>query len=131
MGSMPDLLIPHYRMEDVNLKHALGLSLLKKLCKDEKTNFVFSPLSLGTAFAMLVAGLKGDTKDEVITFLGGKNEDTLHKLYTGLVANKDLPLKIANKYVVQDKITVLSGFNDLLKVGHFSSTRYHYMSASS
>lgn len=38
---------------------ALGMTLMKVLCAETKENFVFSPLSLGMAFTMLVAGLKG------------------------------------------------------------------------
>ncbi|XP_003744266.1 putative serpin-Z12 [Galendromus occidentalis] len=107
-------------MSGTNCKHQLGVSLLQKLCKDEKSNFVFSPLSLGTAFAMLAAGLKGDTKEELLQFLGCKNETALHEMYASVLANKDLPLKIANKYVAQDKVTVLKDFDEFLKTKYQS-----------
>lgn len=96
-------------------KFALGMTLLQKLCTQTKENFVFSPLSLGTAFAMLTAGLKGETKQEVLTLLGISDEAELHKMYAELIANKDLPLKIANKYLADHRVEVQPTFDKLLK----------------
>ena len=42
----------------MNLEFSLGLKLLKELSKDEKSNFIFSSLSLGITFAMLAASLE-------------------------------------------------------------------------
>ncbi|XP_022659097.1 leukocyte elastase inhibitor-like isoform X3 [Varroa destructor] len=94
---------------------ALGMTLMKVLCAETKENFVFSPLSLGMAFTMLVAGLKGDTKKEVLGFLGCANEDALHKMYSEITKDKNLPLKIANKYLAQHTCKVKENFEKLMR----------------
>ncbi|OQR66414.1 putative serpin-Z12-like [Tropilaelaps mercedesae] len=99
----------------VEMSLTLGMMLLKKLCKESKDNFVFSPMSLGTAFAMLVAGLKGDTKKELLTLLDCADEATLHEMYSDFVKNKNLPIKIANKYLAQQDYKVKDDFDKLLK----------------
>jgi len=103
-------------MASLTSKFHLGTTLMQKLCKAEKKeNFVFSPLSLSTAFSMLVAGLDGDTKKEVLNLLGFEKEETLHALNAELIANKDLPIKIANKYLSDHRVEVHEAFSALLK----------------
>nr|ALC78838.1 serpin-1 [Dermanyssus gallinae] len=96
-------------------KYALGMSFLQKLCRDPGENFAFSPLSLGIAFSMLVAGVKGDTKKQLLDLLGFANEADLHAMYAELMKDKELPIKIANKYVVQNKLKIQKNFETLAK----------------
>ena len=117
-------------MADVKWRHQLGLTLLKELCKEEKDNVVFSPLSLGTAFAMLAAGLKGNTKDELLNFVGCNDQDVVDSLYSGMVSNKDLPLKIANKYIAQDNIKVQEKFSNFLRVSYCPVVRFRRLKAA-
>ena len=98
-------------------QYTLALSFLRELCRKEKGNFVISPLSLGTALAMLSAGLGGDTKTELMQLLGTLDEDELHSTYSELVSNKELPLKIANKYLADRDFTIQQRFQSLLEVG--------------
>ena len=65
---------------------------------------------------MLSAGLRGETKSEVLTLLGCKDEDFLHKMCRALLANKELPLKVANKCLVDHKFEVVKEYNEFLKV---------------
>lgn len=104
------------------LKYTLALSLFQKLCRDEKSNFVISPLSLGTALAMLTAGLKGRTQAELLQLFGAKHEDELHAMYTGLLSQKELPLKIVNKYLADKMFSVQEKFDSLLRVRLKSSS---------
>ena len=97
-------------------KDALAVCLLQELCRDEKDNFVISPLSLGMAFAMLSAGLKDDTKAEVLKILGTLNDEELHSMYGQLLSEKNLPLKIANKYLYHHECKIQTEFEALLKV---------------
>ena len=116
-------------MEDARLKYFLGLSLFQKLCREEKKSFVISPLSLGTTLAMLSAGLKGNTKREVLNLLGTLDENALHAMYTELLANEELPLKIANKYLAERNCIVHPQFDSLLRVScitHSDSTSHDF-----
>lgn len=97
------------------MKLSLGIALIKKLCSETKTNFVISPLSLGTAFTMLSAGLKGDTKKEVLSFVGSTDEAVLHKMYSDIIKNNELPFKIVNKYLAHDDCQVQAKFDNLLR----------------
>jgi len=103
-------------MADLTSKFHLGTTLMQKLCKaDEKDNFVYSPVSLSIAFSMLVAGLDGDTKEEVLNLLGFDKEENIHAINAELIANKELPLKIANKYLAANDIEVHEAFSTLVK----------------
>lgn len=101
-------------MDNADLK--FGFSLLRKLCRGEKKNFVFSPLSLGTALAMLISGLKGETKTELLGVFGRLDENTLLAEYSDLLSEKDLPLKIANKCLTDKDCEIHQAFNDFLRV---------------
>lgn len=50
----------------MDMSFTLGMNLMKKLCAETKENFVFSPLSLGTAFGMLLAGLRGKFSNDSV-----------------------------------------------------------------
>ncbi|KAE8766836.1 putative serpin-Z12 [Hordeum vulgare] len=43
-------------------------------------NFVFSPLSIHAALAMVTAGARGDTRRELLRFLGASSLDALHRV---------------------------------------------------
>ena len=103
-------------MTDARIKYSFGLSLLQWLCREEKKNFVISPLSLGTAFAMLSAGLRGDTKAELLNLLGSPDENKMHAMYTELLSTDGLPLKIANKYLADRNCVVHPQFDSVLRV---------------
>ena len=103
-------------MDAMASEYFFGMEFLKQLCNEQEGNFVFSPLSLGITFAMLAAGLKGETKSEVLTLLGYKDEGALHEKYAGALANQNLPLKIGSKFLVNHEIKVLREYDDFLKV---------------
>ena len=98
------------------LRNLLAVSFLKELCREEKENFVISPLSLGVAFAMLTAGLRGETQTELLKLFGASDEDQLHSMYSALLSRKGLPLKIANKYLAAKNVRINPSFESLLKV---------------
>ena len=102
------------------LQYTLALSLLKELCRDEKENFVISPLSLGMSLAMLTAGSRGKTQTELLQLFGATDENELHSLYSTLLSEKNLPLKLANKYLATVNMRIHPKFESLLKVS-FSS----------
>ena len=103
-------------MSSSELQYTLALSFLKELCRDERENFVISPLSLGMALAMLTAGLRGKTQTELLQLFGATDENKLHSMYSTLLSEKDLPLKLANKYLATMKMRVQPRFESLLKV---------------
>lgn len=104
-------------MNDLDLKYSLSLSLLRKLCDQQKNeNFVFSPSGLGAALAMLTAGLKGETKAELLNLFGTSDENAVHNFYGSLVANDSSPLKMANKYLADQDLEVQRDFGALLRV---------------
>lgn len=102
-------------IDAISLKHSLTLKFLKQLSKDERGNFVISPLSLGTVFAMRAAGLRGETKSEFLALLGCEDEEAVHEMYSGLMANKELPLEIANN-LVNHGTEVVRKFKEFVKV---------------
>ena len=91
-------ILPRVKISNQGPKHALTLSL-RKLCLEEKNNFVISPLSLGAALAMLSAGLRSETKKEHIRFLDTLDEQDLHRTYTYLLSKNNLPLGMATRCV--------------------------------
>ena len=105
------------------LLYSLALSLLKELCRDEKENFVISPLSLGMALAMLTAGLRGETQTELLQLFGATDENELHSMYSTLLSEKNLPLKLSNKYLATVSMRVQPRFESLLKVSFRSALK--------
>lgn len=105
-------------MNDSELKYRLGFAFLQKLCREEKENFVISPLSLGTALAMLTAGLRGGTKTELLKLFGTTNENKLHYVFCDILTRKDLPLKMANKCLAAQDIKIHQQFDFILRVSH-------------
>lgn len=61
-------------------------------------------------------GSTGDTKKEVLALLGCTDEAALHAMYSELIKNTELPLKIANKYLADDEFKVKQDFDKLLRV---------------
>ncbi|KAM0826397.1 hypothetical protein ACQ4PT_068909 [Festuca glaucescens] len=51
-----------------------------------QSNFIFSPLSLRAALAVLAAGTKGETLRELLTFLGSQELHLLNATSAGLIA---------------------------------------------
>ena len=103
----------------------LCLSLLKQLCRLEEENFVISPVSLGMALAMLTAGSRGKTQTELLQLFGATDENELHSMYSALLSEKNLPLKLANKYLATVKMRVHPKFKSLAKVGFCFWIREH------
>lgn len=99
------------------LKYTLAIALLQKLCRAEKgRNFVFSPLSLGTALATLLAGLTGDAKTELLQVIGALHENEPHLMSSALLSKEGLPVKMANKFLADKRFGVRHEFESLLKV---------------
>lgn len=105
-------------MNDRELKYHLCFSLLQKLRRKETGSFVISPLSLGTALAMLTAGLRGETKAELLELLGTSDESKLHSVYSDTLKEEDLPLKMANKYLAAEHIEIHQRFDSILRVSY-------------
>jgi len=104
------------KMADDKAKYTLAVSLLQKLCRAEKErNFVFSPLSLGTALAMLTGGLKGEAKTELLQFFGAVDDNELHSMYSALLSKKDSPMTVANKYLADERCEIHQQFESLMK----------------
>ena len=108
-------------MSSSKLQYTLALSLLKELSRDEEENFVVSPLSLGMALAMLTDGLRGETQTELLQLFGATDENELHSMYSTLLSEKNLPLKLANKYLATVNMRIHPKFESLLKVSFRSA----------
>ncbi|XP_003737604.1 serpin B9 [Galendromus occidentalis] len=89
-----------------DFKYSLATSLLQKLCRDERKNFVISPLSLGTCLGMVLLGMKGKTRKELLDFMKASDENSLHSAFETLLSDDKSPFKIANK-VLADKSCVI------------------------
>lgn len=106
-----------------DFKYSMATALLQQLCREERGNFVFSPISLGTCLAMVVAGLEGESKTEVLNLIKCPDEDTLHSVFEALLEDKQKPLEIANKCLIDKRFEVKDDARSFLQVSE-SADRY-------
>lgn len=105
---------------EVESNYSLSHLLLQRLCKTETRNFVFSPLSLGTCFAMTAFGLRGEAKTELLDFLRVSDEESLHSAFEELLADEESPFKIVNKFLVSDRCELDEQAQAFLEVSRIS-----------
>ena len=79
-------------MNGSGVTQTLDISLIKELCREEKENFVISPLSLGMDLAMWTAGLRGENKTQLLNLLGETDENKRLSMYSTLLTEEGLPL---------------------------------------
>ena len=100
--------------------NAFEFPLLQKLCRSERKSFVISPKCLGLCLAMVSAGLRGESKTELMEFLYGRQiseseEETLHDVSKANLASH-LPWKMAFRALVKDTFEVRKEAAELLEV---------------
>lgn len=113
----------HWMSRD--LKYSFASALLRRLCRHENKNFVISPLSLGTSLGMLVAGLRGESKTEVLKLLKASDEESLHSAFEYLLADHLSPLKIANKILAREDLGFREDAKTFLKVAGIRTWSNH------
>jgi len=88
--------------------------LFETLKKDHPGNLIFSPFSLSAVIAMLKAGAKGKTAEEIKAVMKFPDDASLNggykKLLESLKSNKDFSLEIANRIFVHDGFALKDSF---------------------
>ncbi|XP_065282887.2 iripin-3-like [Dermacentor albipictus] len=102
-----------------------ALRLLPLMSRSQYENVFYSPYSVATALAMVYAGAKGPTMDELYEALGYNSTGlaqakvlSAHAEHNRqLLAPSNSTLKIANAVVVDDRLNVLPGYVNALENG--------------
>lgn len=87
--------------------------------KEQGKNFFVSPLSISTAFGMVLNGAEGDTFDQLREFFGhsGMTRNQINEAYKGLIdllinLDSDVIMKIANSNWVRQGFEINTDFLD-------------------
>ncbi|MBQ9336559.1 MAG: serpin family protein [Lentisphaeria bacterium] len=93
------------------------LQLFKRLTAGSAPNTVFSPFSLAVILAVLAAGARNRTRDELRSWLrlGSDPERTMHGLLEQLRSNGDCLLRLANALWVREDQPLLPGAQEDLR----------------
>ncbi|KAI1286183.1 Leukocyte elastase inhibitor [Halotydeus destructor] len=104
-----------------------SVDFLKQATSQE--NVFFSSASIATAFAMLLAGAKGDTADQLkrsfkldcVSDVNGQFGALLDILKPQEASNSTYELNLANKLVISDAMTVLEQFKNFIETKYKAS----------
>ncbi len=93
------------------------LQLFKRLTAGPARNTVFSPFSLAVILAVLAAGARNRTRDELRNWLrlGSDPERMMHRLLEQLRSDPDCVLRLANALWVQENQPILPGAQEDLR----------------
>jgi len=117
-------LLPIVLTKDVSTaNNEFAMNLLNSL-SDNDQNVFFSPLSIGTALKMVLAGARGETLNELKDVLGYKDEANVNTIHADIkkvmddINNKDdekVIFKMANQLLVQKGHTLKKEFSNLIR----------------
>ena len=110
--------------------NAFAFKSLAQLYKQSAKSFVFSPLSLQYALAMVVNGASGETAAEITRALGFGSDLEALNAYCNLLMNqlpaldRNVQIKLADALVVDNNYPLLSSFEKQMEQVYYAPVEY-------
>lgn len=99
--------------------NVLCLKLYTKLAGGSQENAFFSPSSISIALAMIYAGAKGSTANEIEQLMDWSKpntvDDMMQKLQESILSSSGVEVSLANGLWAQQGFAILNQYTDLLK----------------